>query len=281
MNVKFARLVPCVLCLAIYFSSTEDQAAVLDFERVNGEMPFEGMIISNQFAATFGMQFKSLDSSYYPIIVQKGHPGRVFTSTQGWDTPFANNTEDTGDYFLADAASGIESGPKGFAVQFDAPVSVFSLDLIDVDSGESVIVTAYGSEAASSAIVTNIFYATNSPPFGSGRVVPVSISAPTKSIRQVTVKATGGGGDGGNVAFDNFSSDYEVPPPAAAQLDYGMVFGMRVTGSLGRLYRIDYSEADGLWHPLSTNYLTEPGQWFFDKTQPLRVVRTYRAVGLQ
>jgi hypothetical protein len=269
----------------VVLASTNCYPAVLDFEVVHGTRPGEGMVISNQFAATFGMTFTGLDGTNSPIIVQRGAPRFAFTSSAGDDTMLPANTHDVGEFFLGDPLIGKVAGPRGLVVRFDPPVSSFSLYILDLDDTERVTLTAYASEAATSGLATNVFFAINAP-FGDGLAGFASITAASSNIHRVEIKLQDNDG-AFRAAFDDFSSDYVPPIPTPARLDLHLETSLpRLTiwGDVGRAYRIDY--VDNLenmpvatnWVSLTNIFLPTSPYFFFDST--LRTRGFYRAVGM-
>ncbi|HWN97190.1 MAG TPA: hypothetical protein VNT99_19320 [Methylomirabilota bacterium] len=274
-------------CLLLGLFSSSARAAVLDCERVYGAIPFEGLFISNQFAGTFGMRFTDLDfTNQFPIIVQAGSPARCFGSGGGRDDAlFSTNAHDHGSFFLTDSGVDVDGGPKGFIVRFDALVSTFSCYLLDLDADEKVTLTAYSSDADTSGLATNVFYSTNAP-FGEGLSGLASISAPSKQIRRVEVRAQGRVGHP-KVGFDDLSSDYVAPAQSAASLALKMYPGLMITGSVGTPYRIDYADVldrtptTTNWHALTTIFLPTSPHFYVDSSPTNVLSRFYRAVGTQ
>ena len=53
-------------------------AGVIDFESINGATPVEGVAISNQFQANFGISFRRRTAGKFPVIAKFGPPMAAF-----------------------------------------------------------------------------------------------------------------------------------------------------------------------------------------------------------
>lgn len=129
-----------LLLSQIGISQVRNGCITIDFESFpDGTVPFDGMIISDQFQAEFGLTF-SLENGQLPRLAQVGAPTTAFQSTLGSDTPLPN--QEIGEYFLTDDGqlSGTFSPPIILTFQF--PIDSFAGCILDMDGGESFIIHA-------------------------------------------------------------------------------------------------------------------------------------------
>jgi hypothetical protein len=260
----------------VFIGTTIAQGAVVDFETVFGAVPHEGMLISNQFAGTFGMTFSGSNAL---VIAQRGTPRTAFGSASGGDDALSpTNTHDCGDFFLVAP----ETAP--LTVRFASPVSTFSFYVLDLDDTERVTLIAYTSEAAS-GVRTNVFRSTD-PSFGDGLAGLASVSIPSNAISRVEVRLSDSDLTFG-AAYDDFSSDYTPPPPTPARLDFQLPNRLTIVGDVGRTYRVDYADTLDLvptstnWHALTTIILPTSPHLYLDSAAPSSGSRFYRAVGTE
>ena len=255
-------------------------ASVVDFEQVNSVVPFEGMTISNQFQANFGIAFRRRQGiDLFPVIGKFGPPQTGFTSSKGEDTLNLPNASDFGDYFLTDSAASTTGG-TGIILDFSGTVSKASGYIFDIDATESVTVIAYGDSGATNALDTRVFNA-GATGTGDGKAALWSFTRPQKDILRVDIIS-----NNSSVGYDNFSSDYEPPPQAPAETAIRMLPGVTINGDVGRPYRLDYADtldqAPGStnWHALATIFLPRSPYLHIDLSATNTPARLYRAVGV-
>lgn len=119
----------------------------IDFELVDEEVPFEGMIISNQYFDEFGLTFEREDGGF-PVIAEVGpaevngvpNIGAAFGSQWGRDTPAPD--VDVGRFFLTDDGmlSGSYSPP--LILRFNNPIDSISGCNLDIDLEEEFFIEA-------------------------------------------------------------------------------------------------------------------------------------------
>lgn len=280
MNPKHVKLLVGGLSAAVLVAV--GRASVLDFETVNGLVPMEGMSISNQFQAQFGISFRRADGGY-PVIGRTGVPRASFVvvtpeldlyDTLHPDDPRANQF---GDFFLTD--DGVVGGTKQIIVDFAAPVAKASGYLLDIDNSERMRITAYSDDGVTE--VGEIVLAAGDVETGNGRSTPWSFERPTADIRQIRFKETGASSNA-NVAFDDFDSSYVPPPQQPAALDVRMAAVLSITGDVGRPYRIEYAEhlTPTKWVGLTNLVLPSSPFLFVDLTSTNATQRFFRVVSL-
>lgn len=121
------------------FCQVENGGVIIDFETLPGQPPSDGLIISDQYKASFGLSFE-LEGGGNPVIAEVGGPATAFGSAAGNDTPLPGN--DMGRFFITDDGrlSGNISPPM--ILKFDIPIDSFSGCIVDIDFGEQFIIHA-------------------------------------------------------------------------------------------------------------------------------------------
>lgn len=268
--------------LFIVVTAVTGQAATIDFEEINGIIPFEGMAISNQFQPYFGMSFRRAPGAIaWPLIARVGSPRTAFDRNGGNpdDTP-KSTPELFGDFFLTDNV-GQGGSDRNLIIDFDAPVSQASGYVLDIDGGEQVLVSAYADGTGTNPLETLVFTAGLTAGTGDGVGTFWSFSRATNDILRIEIAP-----NGAPVGYDLFSSNYQPPPATPATLALRVYAGITIRGDIGRPYRIDY--ADGLdtaprstnWHTLTNFFLPSSPYRFYDSSPLNPGERFYRAIGL-
>lgn len=123
----------------ICFCQVENGGVIIDFETLPGQTPSDGLTISDQYKASFGLSFE-LEGGGNPVIAEVGNPTTAFSSAAGNDTPLPGN--DMGRFFITDDGrlSGNFSPPM--ILRFDIPIDSFSGCIVDIDFGEQFIIHA-------------------------------------------------------------------------------------------------------------------------------------------
>jgi len=268
---------------ALFLAAVGGQAAVLDFETVNSVAPTEGMAISNQFQAYYGISFRRSDGGY-PVITKKGPPRAsilvpVDSDLDLYDTlhPDDPRAGNFGDFSLTD--DGIVGGTKQIILDFSAPVSRASGFLLDIDNSERMTITAYADDGISQ--VDQVVISAGDPETGNGRSTSWIFVHATNDIRQIRFRETGSSANA-NVAFDNFDSDYTPPPATSSALGLQMLAGLVISGEAGRPYRIEYADrlSPTNWLSLTNLFLPTSPFLFVDTTSTNSPQRFYRAVNM-
>lgn len=259
------------MCL---LASPESRSAVIDFEEIVGVQPYEGMAISNQFSPFFGVSFRLEDANGtdrgWPIIAREGFPTVAFSRDGGAsDKPVSTYQGIIGTHFL-----GAENNNRKLVIDYSGPVSQVSGYILDIDAGEFVTVTAYTNSTSASIVASTNFFA-GGPGTGDGIATFWSLSRQARDIRRVEID-----GSGAPIGFDLFSSDYSptnMPSPLLVLQAYP---GLRISGTVGMLYRIEYANriTPTNWLTLTNIFLPRSPFLFFDASAAISTQRYYRAV---
>jgi hypothetical protein len=260
--------------MAVAFSSL---GAALDFETVNSTVPVEGMAISNQYQAHFGMSFRRGDGGY-PVIAKRGIPVAAF-----WDPSFNPPLCDDllpadsrysamGNFFLAD--DGLMDSKRRVFLDFAQPVAQVGGYIYDVDSGGHVTITAFSDHGTN--VLVEVIINAGDPGTGGSRSTPWSLSRATNDIQTVRLETDD------NVGYDDFTSSFAPAPQSPATLELHMLAGIAVTGDVGRPYRIEYADylTPTNWVGLTNLFLPSSPFLFIDTTSPNSPTRFYRAVSV-
>ncbi len=168
---------------------------VLDFETLpNGTIPADGLTISDQYEAEFGVSF-SLEDGNFPVIAKVGPPQTAFAGFGGPDMPRPDIN--VGVSFLTDDGV-VGSPPSPLVIDYSTPAQQASGVIIDIDFSEQWSVEAYG---AKDVLLETIVLS----PAGNGSASPWMFQFPTPAIHRIRLRYTGGGGANIGLAFDNFS----------------------------------------------------------------------------
>jgi hypothetical protein len=268
------------LLSAIIFTALPVSAAytnILDFETVTGAVPFEGMAISNQYTAQFGVSFRS--SASYPVLARKGYPQGGFSDGPlGPDTIYDTiSSADTnaaafGDFYLTrDVVHN-----NTIIMDFVTPVSAAGGFIMDIDGAERATLTAYRDNGTNS--VGQIVITTNTPGAGPERAVRWDFVHTTNDIQQIRFVVINAVGPFG---LDLLTSSY-VPAPSPATNSLRLYPGITIQGGVGRAYQIQFTNrlSSGQWIPLTNFTLPSSPFLFFDTTATNSSERFYKVVGL-
>ncbi len=251
---------------------------ILDFESINLPAgPVEGMAVSNQYLAQFGVSFRTTNG--FPMLARKGFPTYGFFSGDlGTNTlydalvPADTNVTAVGDYFLTRD----NSRSSTIIMDFPSPVSFASGLIMDIDGSEVATITAYrdnGSNAVGSVVINAA-----TPGAGSERAARWQFNHATNDIAQIRFVVSLNPGPFG---IDLISSSF-VPPPAPATNSLRLYPGVSIEGGVGRTYQIQFTNrvSSGQWIPLTNIILPSSPFIFFDATATNSTDRFYKVIGL-
>jgi hypothetical protein len=266
-----------VCCGALLFNMTV-LTATLDFERVLGQTPLEGLAISNQFQAQFGMSFR-LGNGNAPVIARRGIPIAAFVisvaGTDEFDTvhPADPRAGEFGDFSLTD--EGRTEREHTIIIDFAVPVTQVSGFVLDVDGSETYSLRAYSDDGET--LLGEITLNDSVPGTGDGRAAAWSFSRSTADIRQVRIDPS----NTANFALDNLTCSYTPPQPLPATLGLQMYPGIAIQGEVGRFYRIEYTNAVNApdWTLLTNLPLPSSPFLYFDTSARGEPARFYRVTG--
>ena len=279
MKLKITTSLAIVLATTLPPINTAAFTNILDFETVLGAVPIEGMSISNQFVAQFGISFRTPGS--FPVIARKGYPlagfwtGDIGAATT-YDTiePQDTNAAAFGQFFLTRDSD----SRRTIIMDFVIPVSRATGFILDIDGREEATITAYRDDGVS--MVGQLVITNTSPGAGAQRGAPWSFSRPTNDIHQIRFFVTTSPGPYG---LDNITSSFAPPAPQAAANSMRMYPGITIGGEVGRPYQIEYTNrlTAGRWIALTNFYLPSSPFLFFDVTATNSPQRFYQVIGLQ
>lgn len=270
--------------LALFLLMTVNgSTATINFELVNGTVPFEGMAISNQFQAYYGVTFRRAAgaSEPWPAIARIGEPRAAFdrNGTNANDTVRPENAAAIGQFYLTDNAADT-SAESALIIDFDAPVSQASGYILDIDAAEQVTVSAYADSTSTNALESRVF-TNDSPGTGDGVATFWSFSRPARDIRRIEIDPASA-----KMGYDLFSSNYMPPPAGPTRLVLRTYPGLTIEGDVGRPYRIDYADkldrtpSGTNWHVLTSLFLPHSPYLYMDLSPASSPERYYRAVAL-
>ena len=178
--------------LALALGTTAPAQSFLDFETVPGATPVEGLQISTEFQAAYGFSFIMEDNTL-PQLADVGAPRTAFN---GFGDPDSVRPEfDVGRFFLTDDGI-VGPAPAALLVNYDAPVSAASGDILDIDFNEEWTIEARDA-------MGNVLASVVLTPMGNGTVSPFMFDVGMPIITQLRIVFSGSGANIG-LAFDNF-----------------------------------------------------------------------------
>jgi hypothetical protein len=185
----------------------------IDFETVPGVgTPTEGMAITTQYQASQGMSFQMLGGAA-PLMIESGNPSGqywAFLSPYGDGENVPAPGQNVGSYFITDPATVTNVPFSPLVVTYSAPVRGASGVVLDVDSPEVYMITAFD---AGNVAIDSLQLTSASPNAGDAMAAPWSFLHASADIASVQIASVYGGG----VAYDNFAT-VEVPEPASLSL---------------------------------------------------------------
>jgi hypothetical protein len=267
-------------------AAAQVHSAMIDFEAINMALPFEGLAISNQFQAHYGLRIHRRSSSDdFPVVARVGPPMAAFEVHNGPDdTLKGTNAFISGSFFLTDSAGG--GSGNGIVLIFDGPVSQAGGRILDIDGGEKVTVVAF-TDVQGLLPAESLVLAEGMPEAGDGIATPWSFTRQTKDIRRIEIQSvneTSGTPNQVKVGYDNFFSDYTPLNPTPAVLTLEEFAGITLVGQVGRPYRIEYTEdVSGTNWQIVTNIFLPTSPYLFVDTARTTATpqRFYRAIGMQ
>ena len=139
-----------VIAISLFFSfqtyaqDTLTGCLNLNFENIEDITLFEGLEISNQFEASFGLSFE-LEGGGFPVIAEVGGVSPfAFGSSFGPDTPNPIDAALIGNWFLTDDGIYIDENSPPIILNFSTPIDSFSGCILDMDGGEIFFIEAFG-----------------------------------------------------------------------------------------------------------------------------------------
>jgi len=176
-------------------ASGQSELFLIDFEEFE-----EGTEISTQYAGTCGATFSIIgDDSLLPIIAEEGAPTVAFNGS-GADNPMSSGMRG-----LTDPVIGNDQFEENdIAIDFDPPVTSVRLFGIDIDSSDSLTVTAFdGAAEVDSATAT-------SGDAGTGNAKSTEFFLEAESITRLELVISGTSGNiGWGIDFITFTRPCE------------------------------------------------------------------------
>lgn len=196
-----------VAAVAVLSLASQAKAVVIDFETVPGAVPSEGLAISNQFAATAGVTF-SLANGSTPVLAEVGGPRTAFDGV-GPDGPAAG--ENIGQFFLTDdgVTSGVTVSP--LIVSYSMATQNVSGEILDIDRGESFVISAFDS-LVGGALLDTITINAGDADTGNGVATNWAFTRASADILRIEFAGARSGAGFFGLGFDNFNSGVTVAP---------------------------------------------------------------------
>lgn len=188
-------------------------ATIIDFETIPGDVPAEGLVISNQFEASHGVTF-SLQGGGSPVLAQVGSPATAFRGPGNLpDTPAEG--QGIGQFFLTDdgVLAGLEADP--LIVTYSTPTAAASGVIVDIDFDESFLVEAFD---AGDILVDSFLINAGDDGTGDGIATLWFVEHTADEIAWIRFTGTRTEAGVFGLAFDNFSARSVVPLPATVLL---------------------------------------------------------------
>jgi hypothetical protein len=229
-------LVRLPVAAAVLLLAGAAHAVPIDFETIPGGVPFEGLVIHDQFQATLGVTFE-LEGGGYPVLARVGSPMTAFGGglTNEHDLPTPAAAALVGEYFLTDDGV-VGAPPAPLIIRYDTPVSAASAVLIDVDGyGRGTVFEAFRIEARGlgDAVLDTIELIGAME--GDGEAAPWSFSRALEDIYSIRISYFGNKEWGIGLAFDYFSPSSPFEPPVPEPGTIALVaLGLGILGARRR-----------------------------------------------
>jgi hypothetical protein len=176
-------------------------------------VPYEGLVISDQFRATEGVRF-SLEGGGYPVLTEVGSPMTAFGGglSNLPDTPMPEAAPLVGNWFLTDDGA-VAAPPAPLLIHYDTPVDAASGIMIDVDGyGRGTIWEAFRIEArGEDDVILDTLEIIGSAALD-GQASPWSFARELADIYSIRISYFGNKPTGIGLAFDYFSPSAPYPP---------------------------------------------------------------------
>jgi len=206
------RVVLSLAVIAVFFHGVAS-SQVIDFEELpGGTTPGDNMIITNQYAADYGVTFELIDPPSGvtgPRIARVGPPKTAHTGPSG-DSPCdgagVNEDDMQSSYlpvkcnFLTDDGEGV-SPPVGLRIIYSNPTREASGEILDIDAEDEWTITALDVDTI---VIQTVVMRDMDPGTGNGIATRWSFSDIGEDIYFIDVQYTGPN-DIAGLGFDNFS----------------------------------------------------------------------------
>ena len=274
--MKRKRILILAAMVAFGMTSAPAYCQLIDFETLpDGSIPRDGMVISNQFLAKYGISFVFTDGTF-PRIAKSGPPRSAFYSPYGDDTLAPG--QNCGDFFLTDDGV-VGYPPPPLIINYATNVSAASGVILDIDAQEAWKIQARNG----TNILATVSLLTNSPNAGNALAAPWSFQRASADITSIVITYSGQIEGRVGLAFDNFSPGLATAPSKLMISASPQSTKITIGGSFGKTYRVDYAPTATFtnWHTLTNLTLTNlPQQSVVDTTVSNAPARFYRAVGI-
>lgn len=203
-------------------------AATITFETIPGDTPAEGLAISTQFLADYGITF-SLKGGGSPVLAMVGDPLTAFAGPPNHttsDLPAAG--QGVGRYFLTDDGQLTPGASETLVVTYEQATDAASGVILDIDFTEYFIISLYDAQTGGNLLASHTIDGSD-PGTGDGIATFWSFNRASADVYRIEFVGDKPRGGGFGLAFDNFSynsSTPAVPLPPAAYLMAGGLAGL-------------------------------------------------------
>jgi hypothetical protein len=216
------RLAQIVLLTVACACAMPAEALFIDFETIPGEPAVEGIAISNQFQATYGVSF-ALEGGGFPLLAQASAPMTAFGGPP-------NNTPDTavagqnaGSFFLTDDGV-VDAPPPALLVAFDDPMAQASITILDIDGwAMGTIFEGFLVEArdVNGNVLDSILRRYPEAGTGDGMATVFSFARAVPEIRSLRISYDPGASKTQGIGFAVDDLQLAIPEPATLVLTAG------------------------------------------------------------
>lgn len=205
--------IPTLLVFLALAAAPAVGQGVIDFETIPGDVPADGLPISDQFLTSHGVTF-SLEDGSAPVLAQIGAPATAFNSGLGDDTPVAS--AGGGAFFLTDDGE-IGTVPPPLVIRYETPTSAASGLIYDIDGEEAFLIEARDEL---DAVLETFEIASGDPGTGDAEASLWSFQRARNEIYSIRVVASVPMGQLFGLGFDNFNASGVCPSaPVAGCVD--------------------------------------------------------------
>ncbi len=281
---KALRAFVLMVSASLFLRFNGKGGTLIDFETVPGTVPTNGLIISNQYTAAYGVTFRPLGSAIVGLT-QTGSDAVAFGFCLGPANasvctkanhlyPSDPLADAIGNYFLS--LGGILGTPYGLVVDLNVPVSQTGGFIMDVDGTDQWTVKTY-SDTNGVNLTDEMVITAGDPGTGDGVATLFTFRHPTADIQEIQFVFTGNPQNGLGEGFDLLSFGQLPLDVPTLSIDQHRLLSL--TGRAGRNYQVDYTPSPTATNWSSVTNLTLPVSPFvFTDPAATNASRFYRAL---
>jgi hypothetical protein len=208
----------------------------LDFESIPSGSPADGIAISNQFQATYGVSF-ALEGGGFPLLAEADAPMTAFGGPPNNAPDTAAAGQNIGSFFLTDDGV-IDAPPPALLVSFDLPMAEASVTVLDIDGWHfGTIFEGFLVEArdAGGNVLDSILRRYPEAGTGDGVATVFAFVRPSADIRSLRISYDPGSSKTDGIGFAVDDLTFSIPEPGTLVLTAGGLALLAIRMRIARL----------------------------------------------